>query len=70
MLPRRYATNREVIAYFALLGIEVTNVRIKGKFRHLECKGVPIQLPMDASPGECIRLVKEGAGIVDEDTTK
>jgi hypothetical protein len=62
-LPRRYATNQEVIAFFAILGIEITNLKVKGRHRHLTCREVEIQLPMDASPDECVRLVRAAAGL-------
>lgn len=59
MLPRRYATNREVIAFFASHGLTVTDLKIKGGFRHLKCNGVSIALPMPMSADDCLALVRE-----------
>jgi hypothetical protein len=55
----RYASNQEVTHFFASHGIEVTHVRREGPLRHLRVGGVPLTLPMPASPDECLRLVRE-----------
>jgi hypothetical protein len=55
----RYASNQDVTRFFALHGIEVTNVRREGTLRQLRVNGNPVTLPMDASPEECLRLVRE-----------
>ncbi len=55
----RYASNQEVVRFFASHGIEVTNVRREGDWRHLKVNGRPVNLPMPASPDECLRIVRE-----------
>lgn len=55
----RYASDQEVVLFFASHGIEVTHVRRVGKLRHLCVKGQPLTLPMPASPDECLRIVRE-----------
>jgi hypothetical protein len=54
-----YASNQDVVQFFARHGIEVTQVRREGDLRHLRVKGQPLTLPMPASPDECLRLVRE-----------
>lgn len=59
----KYATNHEFIAYFAKHGIAVASPRID-KAAHVRrftvtATGLPMHLPMDASPAECLRLVRE-----------
>ena len=55
----RYASDLEVVQFFASHGIEVTHVRRLGKLRHLRVHGEPLTLPMPASPDECLRIVRE-----------
>ncbi|MES2594210.1 MAG: hypothetical protein V4662_02685 [Verrucomicrobiota bacterium] len=55
----RYASNQDVVRFFASHGIEVTNVRREGGLRHLRVKDYPFTLPMPASPEECLRMVRE-----------
>lgn len=55
----RYASNQEVVRFFANHGIEVTNVRREGDLRHLRAQDHPLTLPMLASPEECLRIVRE-----------
>jgi hypothetical protein len=55
----RYASNQDVVQFFARHGVEVTQVRREGDLRHLRVKGQPLTLPMPASPDECLRLVRE-----------
>lgn len=55
----RYASNQDVVQFFARHGIEVTQVRREGDLRHLRVKGQPLTLPMPASPDECLRIVRE-----------
>ncbi|HRH95580.1 MAG TPA: hypothetical protein PLB55_06570 [Prosthecobacter sp.] len=55
----RYASNQEVVSFFASHGIEVTHVRREGDLRHLSVHGRPLTLPMPASADECLRLVRE-----------
>lgn len=55
----RYATDQEVVQFFASHGIAVTDVHRLGMSRHLKVKGSPVTLPMPASPDECLRLVRE-----------
>lgn len=55
----RYASNQEVVRFFADHDIEVTNVRREGDLRHLRVRGQPLTLPMPASAEECLRLVRE-----------
>jgi len=55
----RYASNQEVVRFFASHGIEVTNVRREGDLRHLRVQDHPLTLPMLASPDECLRIVRE-----------
>jgi len=56
----RYASNQDVVRFFATHGIEVTHVRREGAVRHLRVQSQPLTLPMDASPDECLRRVREG----------
>ncbi|MHB1077795.1 MAG: hypothetical protein ACYC67_00235 [Prosthecobacter sp.] len=56
----RYASNQDVVRFFAAHHIEVTNVRREGAVRHLCVQSRPLTLPMDASPDECLRRVREG----------
>ncbi|GEP43285.1 hypothetical protein [Brevifollis gellanilyticus] len=55
----RYASNQDVVRFFASHGIEVTHVRREGDLRHLRVKDHPLTLPMPASPDECLRIVRE-----------
>ena len=55
----RYASNQDVVRFFATHGIEVTQVRREGALRHLCVQNQPLTLPMDASPDECLRRVRE-----------
>ena len=55
----RYASNQEVVRFFASHDIEVTHVRREGELRHLRVHGQPLTLPMPASADECLRLVRE-----------
>jgi hypothetical protein len=55
----RYASNQEVVRFFASYDIEVTHVRREGELRHLRVQGQPLTLPMPASPEECLRLVRD-----------
>ncbi len=55
----RYASNQEVTRFFATHGIVVTNVAREGPVRRLRVENQPTTLPMDASPDECLRLVRE-----------
>ncbi len=55
----RYATDQEVVEFFASHGIKVTEVHRLGMSRHLKVKGKPVTLPMPASPEECLRIVRE-----------
>lgn len=70
----RYASNQDVVRFFASHGIEVTHVRREGPLRQLRAGGRPLTLPMPASPDECLRLVREhlaeGAGCHDSDADK
>jgi maleate cis-trans isomerase len=54
-----YATNQEVVEFFASHGIAVTEVHRLGMSRHLKVEGQPVTLPMPASPDECLRIVRE-----------
>jgi hypothetical protein len=54
-----YATDHEVVEFFASHGIQVTDVHRIGMSRHLKVKGKTLTLPMPASPEECLRLVRE-----------
>ena len=59
----KYATNHEFIAFFQKHGIAVAGPRID-KPTHtrrftVSATGLPMSLPMDASPAECLRLVRE-----------
>ncbi len=59
----RYASNQEFIAYLASQhGIAVERVRVD-KPSHtrqftVTATGKPMSLPMDASPAECVRLIR------------
>lgn len=55
----RYATDQEVVEFFASHGIAVTDVHRLGMSRHLKVKGQPVTLPMPASPEECLHIVRE-----------
>jgi hypothetical protein len=55
----RYASNQEVVLFFASHGIKVTDVQRKDPLRHLRVNGQPLTLPMPASPDECLRIVRE-----------
>lgn len=55
----RYASDQDVVRFFASHGIEVTDVCRKGAVRHLRSQGQALTLPMDASPDECLRRVRE-----------
>lgn len=55
----RYASNQDVVRFFASHGIEVTHVRREGGLRHLRVQSRPLTLPMEASPDECLRRVRE-----------
>ena len=61
----RYASNQDVAQFFAMHGIEVTDVRREGDVRHLRLRGQPLTLPMPASPDECLRIVREFAAQLD-----
>lgn len=54
----RYASNQEVVRFFAGYGIEVTQVRREGPVRQLCVGGKAMTLPMAASPEECLRRVR------------
>ncbi len=54
-----YATDQEVVQFFASHGIEVTDVQRLGKLRHLRVYGQPLTLPMLASPDDCLRIVRD-----------
>jgi hypothetical protein len=54
-----YASDQEVVQFFASHGIEVTDVRRLGKLRHLRVQGQPLTLPMLASPDDCLRIVRD-----------
>ena len=56
----RYASDQEVVHFFASHGIEVSEVCRVGLTRHLRAGGKALTLPMDASPDECLRRVREG----------
>lgn len=55
----RYATDQEVVEFFASHGIKVTDVHRIGMSRYLKVKGKPLTLPMPAGPEECLRIVRE-----------
>lgn len=55
----RYASNQDVVRFFAMHGIEVSHVRREGSLRHLRVQEKAVTLPMDADPDECLRLVRE-----------
>lgn len=55
----RYATDQEVVQFFASHGIAVTDVHQVGFTRHLKVRGQSLTLPMPASPDECLRIVRE-----------
>lgn len=61
----RYASNQDVVRFFAAHGIEVTQVRREGAVRHLSVQQQPLTLPMDASPEECLRRVRERLAATD-----
>jgi hypothetical protein len=54
-----YASDQEVEQFFAAQGIEVTDVHRLGKLRHLRVHGQPLTLPMQASPEDCLRIVRD-----------
>jgi hypothetical protein len=66
----RYASNQEVVRFFASHDIEVTHVRREGELRHLRVHGQPLTLPMPASADECLRLVHECLGSTQRETTE
>lgn len=55
----RYASNQDVVRFFAMHGIEVSHVRREGSLRHLRVQEKAVTLPMDADPDECLRRVRE-----------
>jgi hypothetical protein len=55
----RYASNQDVVRFFAAHGITVTHVRREGDLRHLRVHDRPLTLPMPASPDECLRIVRD-----------
>lgn len=55
----RYASNQDVVRFFASHGIAVTHVRREGPLRQLRVGGRSLTLPMPASPEECLRIVRE-----------
>lgn len=59
----RYASDQEVVQFFASHGIEVSEVCRVGLTRHLRAGGKALTLPMDASPDECLRRVREAVGL-------
>ncbi|WP_395739754.1 hypothetical protein [Prosthecobacter sp.] len=60
----RYASNQDVVRFFASHDIEVSHVRREGPVRHLQAAQKAITLPMDASPEECLRIVREAVAAV------
>jgi len=54
-----YASDQEVVQFFASHGIEVTDVHRVGKLRHLRVQGHPLTLPMPASAEDCLRIVRD-----------
>ncbi|MBK8039254.1 MAG: hypothetical protein IPK22_19285 [Verrucomicrobiaceae bacterium] len=54
----RYASDQEVVQFFASHGIVVSEVHRLGMTRHLKVQGQPVMLPMPASPEECLRIVR------------
>jgi len=56
----RYATNQEFTVLFASRGIEVKDVRRdhEAHVRRFTVNGQAMELPMDASPEACVRLVR------------
>ena len=56
----RYASNQAVVRFFASHGIAATNVRRDGPVRSLHVQGIQLSLPMQASPDECLRIVRTG----------
>ena len=55
----RYASNQEVVRFFASRGITVTDVQHLGRLRHLRVNGQPPTLPVPASPDACLRIVRD-----------
>jgi hypothetical protein len=55
----RYASNQDVVRFFATHGITVTHVRREGDLRHLRVHGKALTLPMPASPDECLRIIRD-----------
>ena len=55
----RYASNQEVVRFFASHGITVTHVRRDGDVRHLRVGDEPLTLPMPARSDECLHLVRK-----------
>lgn len=55
----RYASNQDVVRFFASHGIAVSHVRREGSLRQLSVGGRPLTLPMPASAEECLRIVRE-----------
>lgn len=66
----RYASNQDVVRFFATHGIEVTHVRREGALRHLCVQRQPLTLPMDASPDECLRRVRESMAAASQSTSE
>jgi len=64
----RYASNQDVVRFFATHGIEVTQVRREGAVRHLCVQSQSLTLPMDASPDECLRRVRENIAATEQST--
>jgi len=62
----RYASNQDVVRFFAMHGIEVSHVRREGSLRHLRVQEKAVTLPMDADPEECLRRVRESIEAVEE----
>lgn len=62
----RYASNQDVVRFFAMHGIEVSHVRREGSLRHLRVQEKAVTLPMDADPDECLRRVRESIEAVEE----
>lgn len=54
-----YASNQEVVEFFASHGIIASQVFRDGPVRRLKVQGRAMSLPMDASPDECLRIVRE-----------
>ena len=70
MVMSRYASNQDVVRFFAAHGIEVTQVRREGAVRHLCVQRQPLTLPMDASPDDCLRRVRESVAATESAESK